>query len=62
MVTTRDSLMRAIMTLYGNEVPPRHRGDEARRPTTGADDASTGSFKPPRWATTPTRNRLHGVS
>ncbi len=33
MVTTHDSLMRAIMTLYGNEgAAPRHRGDEARRP------------------------------
>ena len=45
MVTTHDSLMRAIMTLYGNEGAARAIEEMKRDArTTGADDASTGSF------------------
>ena len=57
MVTTHDSLMRAIMTLYGNEGAARaiEEMTPARQaPTTPRPNRS----KPPRWATTPTRNRL----
>lgn len=46
MVTTHDSLMRAIMTLYGNEGAARAIEEMKRDArTTGADDASTGSFQ-----------------
>ena len=46
MVTTHDSLMRAIMTMYGNEGAARAIEEMKRDArTTGADDASTGSFQ-----------------
>ena len=46
MVTTHDSLMRAIMTLYGNEGAARAIEEMKRDArTTGADDASTESFQ-----------------
>lgn len=45
MVATQDSIMRAIMTLYGNEGAARAIEEMKRDArSTGADDASAGSF------------------